>query len=335
MIIARTPLRISLAGGGTDMPAFYKNQPGMAVSFAINKYIYVVVNPRFDDRLRVSYSKTEIVDNVADIQHDIIRAVLHYAKVQWGLEIVTVADIPGSGTGLGSSSSLTVGLLNCLHRMEMQKRDYACEDPSPNWLAETAFSIEENSCHKSVGKQDHYAAVLGGFNMLEFHPKKTVYTEVESRWDCENPWSRQEFSDNALLLWTGISRSSTDILAEQKEGFASGKNLEHGKDMIKLTEKLYMHLRNGNIKEAGQTMGESWEVKKKFSRHISNEWIDDWHQKAMSAGAWGGKLCGAGGGGFLFFLAPIQNHKKIVQSTGLRKIDFEISSNGSEIIYNG
>lgn len=304
----------------------------MVLSFAINKYVYVMVNKKFDDHFRVTYSKTENVDTIDQIEHDLIRETLRYAKAENGLEVVTVADIPGSGTGLGSSSALTVGLLNCLHRRYMKKADFNGGEPSKNWLAETAFMIESEKCHKPVGKQDHYAAALGGFNMIQFSKKSVKYTEVASRWDCNNPWSQGDLEEYMFLLWTGISRPSSDILQIQKDNFSSGKTIEFGKDMINVAKKVYTYLLDGEIHLAAEQLNNGWEIKKRFSPWISNEWIDNWYQLAMNNGAWGGKLCGAGGGGFLLFVAPPDTHDRIVKATGLRKIDFKIENEGSVII---
>jgi len=322
MIISRTPLRISLVGGGTDMPAFYEQHPGTVASFAINKYVYVIVNQKFDDKYRISYSKTENSDSLDGIKHDLIRETLREAKKLNGMEVVTVADIPGSGTGLGSSSAVIVGLLNCFYK-----------EQSSNWLAETAFDIEAKTCRKPVGKQDHYIAALGGFNLLQFSKKKIIYSSVESRWDCENPWSQNDLEKKMLLLWTGMTRSSSDILQKQKDGFSNGKNTEFGVQLSNLAHDFHGELINGEIKEAAKLISVGWEIKKNLSPWISNDFIDNWYKLAMQNGAWGGKLLGAGGGGFLFFLAPPETHSRIIKATGLQRIGFKIENRGSEVIY--
>lgn len=315
MIISRTPLRISLCGGSTDVPAFYEKHHGAVLSFAINKFIYVMVNGKFDDKFRVSYSKTENVDTVDEIKHNLIRETLKFAKKKKGLEVVTVADIPGGGTGLGSSSALLVGLLNCLYK-----------DQSPNWLAETAFDIESGACRKPVGKQDHYASALGGINYMQFSKKSVSYKPIVC---SENP------EKYMLLLWTGISRPSSDILEKQKEGFTVGSTTEHGLALAKLAKETTRHLvENGDLLKLGENISAGWEIKKKLSPWITNEWVDDWYNKAMENGAYGGKLLGAGGGGFLFFMAAPDSHARIIKATGLRAIPFKIENKGSEVVYN-
>lgn len=322
MIISKTPLRISLVGGGTDVPAFYEKHPGAVVSFSIDKYIYVAVNEKFDDSVRVSYSKTENRAVVDDIKHDLIRETLKFAHKVKGLEITTMADIPGNGTGLGSSSSLTVGLLNCLYR-----------DQTPNWLAETAFAIEAGACRKPVGKQDHYASALGGFNYIQFSKKRVVYEDVKSLWDADNTWSQNELCEHMLLLYTGMTRQSTDILTKQKEGFQSGDTIQFGAELSNFAKEFLHKLVYGCIEDAARIISQGWEIKKKLSPWITNDFIDDWYEKGMNNGAWGGKLLGAGGGGFLFFMATPDTHHRITKATGLKRVPFRIENNGSEIVY--
>ena len=319
MIISRTPLRVSLVGGGTDMPSFYEKHPGACLSFAINKYVYVALNDHFVNKYRISYSRTENVESLDLIQHDLIRETLKFSRLQEGFEVVTVADIPGNGTGLGSSSAMIVGLLKCLHRKFMGN------DGELQWLAKTAFFIEAHKCHKPVGKQDHYATALGGFNLYIFSDKEVRYTQAPFTVTLER---------HMLLLWTGIARKSEDILTQQKERFASGNTLGIGKELAVLAETaFYDWVQYRDIQKLAEYISYGWEIKKKLAPWITNEWIDDWYAKAMNNGAWGGKLCGAGGGGFLLFMAPPDTHDRIVKATGLRKIDFKIENEGSKIIY--
>ncbi len=334
MIVSRTPLRISLVGGSTDTPAFYSKHPGCVVSFAIDKYIYIMLNPKFDGSFRLSYSKTENVDKISEIKHPLVRNMLD----RWGwnemnpLEIVSVADIPGEGSGLGSSSSFTVGLLNAIW-------SYIGKSESTKFeLAEQAFRDELLS-HSSIGKQDHYAVAFGGFNRLQFSKweynpqQRFLVTPVKSKWDCDNPWSWNDLHKYMLLLWTGMTRKSDDLLKWQKENFDSGNTIEIGKEMVAQADTFYDLLINGNVKDAARIIHLGWQLKKRLAKDISNEFVDDWIQKAMNNGAWGGKLCGAGGGGFLFFFSPPDTHDRIVKATGLRKVDFDLDTEGSVILH--
>ena len=322
MIVCRTPLRISLVGGGTDTPSFYEKHPGCVVSFAINKYVYIILNKKFDsNKVRVSYSVTENVNHIGKIKHPIIRNMLEkYGSLMPDIpEIVSVADIPGEGSGLGSSSSFTVGLLNAI-------AEYSGFDQAQCWRFERqAFELERMS-NPSIGKQDHYVASIGGFHRYDFlEDGEVMVTRVDGNWG--------EFHSHMLLLYTGVTRKSDDLLKFQKDGFDAGKTIEIGKIMVHESERFYNQILNGKIGEAADTIHACWHLKRKLAQGISNEWIDKWYQDAMLNGAWGGKLCGAGGGGFLFFLAPPDAHDRIVQATGLQKVDFDIDREGSKIIY--
>jgi D-glycero-alpha-D-manno-heptose-7-phosphate kinase len=305
MIISKTPLRVSLVGGGTDVPAFYEQSPGAVVSFAISKYIYVAVNEKFDGCFRVSYSVTENVDRVEEIKHSLVRHTLKHQKPKAGLEIVSIADIPGEGTGLGSSSAFEVGLLHAFNWNE----HYV----SPRLLAETAFQIERE-CHRDIGKQDHYAAAYGGFNRFRFKPSSV---DVEMLYPPDMRWF--------LLLYTGITRKADDLLRAQSKAFQADK-LAIGKEMAALAE-------NFSEENISETLQDGWVLKKRLYKGVTNDQIDDWYIRAIMAGAQGGKICGAGGGGFLLFYAPPDAHEGIVKATGLRKVDFQISTEGSKVIY--
>lgn len=333
MIVSRTPLRISLVGGGTDVPAFYEKQAGCVVSFAINKYIYIMVNDKFDGKYRVSYSKTENVENISQIQHPLVKVVLasHFGSglFKSGIEIASIADIPGEGSGLGSSSSFTVGLLNSVR---MYQGGIETMDSEKDAIAKAAFRLEQK-VNNNIGMQDHCAAAFGGFHRYDFGAEGLhSRTEVSSRFDCSTPWSWNDLHKYMLLLWTGYTRSSRDILSAQQNGFASGKTLEYGKDLYQVAVTFHENLIRGRIERAAKIMGEGWAIKKKLAPGISNNWIDKWHEQAMNNGAWGGKLCGAGGGGFLFFFAPPDTHDRIVKATGLRRVDFNLDHEGSVII---
>lgn len=319
MIITRTPLRISLLGGGTDVSSFYENHAGVVVSFAINKYIYVNVNKRFEDTCRISYSVTENVVSVKDISHDLIRTTLERFGIKNGVEIATIADIPGNGTGLGSSSALTVGLIKALS-----------VDISNKTLAERAYEIESGKCGHPVGKQDMYASAFGGMNLFTF-----TKNNVDVQPLClENEYVDYVLS-HFLLLWTGITRDAKNILLDQKRNFKNGGTVEIGKQLSRMAFDFGAELLNSTmeIKRIGEYIGESWKLKRFLSDAIATSRIDELYATGIRAGAFGGKLLGAGGGGFLLFVAPPQTHGKIVEKTGLRKINFKLEPSGSEIVY--
>lgn len=320
MRITRTPLRISLIGGGTDMPAFYEKHAGHVFSFTINKYVYVSVNRKFDDKVRVSYSQTEIVNSTDDLKHDLARESLRLYKIMNGMEISSISDIPGNGTGLGSSSAFTVGLIKAID-----------PDIPHGILAERAFTVEANECHHPVGKQDQYASAYGGFNFFTFSAKNV---RVEPVFPGQT-W-RAGLQDHCLLLWTGIARDANEILARQRSTFMNGGNVEIGLQLSRLAVDFHAEFIHGmQPARIGEFLGEAWKIKKFLASGISNNKIENWYDIAMRAGAYGGKILGAGGGGFLFFIAPPSTHAAIVQATGLRRIDINIEPEGSKVIYDG
>lgn len=318
MLITRTPLRISLVGGGTDVKEFYSKHAGAVVSFAINHYVYVSVSKKFDGKFRISYSKTENVDTIDEIQHDLVRESLRLHNIKTGLEITSVSDIPGNGTGIGSSSAFTVGLVNALSR-----------NVQPAALAERAYVVENETCGHPTGKQDQYAAAFGGMNYFAFHRK---HVEVVSLHPSE-AW-HNDFQAHSLLLWTGISRDGNEILKEQRGNFSSGTNLEIGRQMAQLANDLYIEILNEeSMERIGGLIAESWKIKKFFASAISNIRTEAQIEEIMRNGAYGCKLCGAGGGGFLFVLASPSDHARIVKRTGLRQVKFKIEKEGSKVIY--
>lgn len=319
MRITRTPLRISLVGGGTDMHSFYSRYPGAVFSFAINKYVYVSVNEKFDGTFRVSYSKTELSPTIDEIQHTLVRNCLKIMNIKNGVEITSVADIPGEGTGLGSSSAFTVGLLKALSPKNIE----------PSILAERAYEVEANMCLHPVGKQDQYASAIGGMNFMTFGKSSVSVRPVmpSSEW-------MHDFYSSSLLLWTGVTRSANDILTSQRKGFQDGVNITVGKTLSREAHLFMQEITDGaKIKKLGEILDRTWELKKALAPQISNPKLDELYTKAKEAGAYGGKILGAGGGGFFFFFAPNYLHKQIIEATGLRRIDFSLEQNGSEVIY--
>lgn len=319
MIISRTPLRISFAGGGSDLPAFYEQERGAVLSTTIDKYIYITVNRKFDDKIRVSYSVTEIVDDVNDLKHELVREAIKMAGLDGGLEITSIGDVP-AGTGLGSSSSYTVGLLNALFA-------YQGILLTPRELAEKACQIEIDICGKPIGKQDQYAAAFGGLNYIEFHPNRVTV--------C--PIGNFPRVGNLILFYLGSERSADEILAEQQDLVQSDEQKRtNTRRMVYLAQVMDSWLRDGYVEKFGDLLHRAWLLKKTLSPHISNPEIDKWYDLARQYGADGGKVCGAGGGGFLLLYAPQGHHVAIKEALhDLEYIPFNFEPRGSAIIYNG
>ncbi|MDO8513845.1 MAG: GHMP kinase [bacterium] len=324
MIIAKTPIRISFAGGGSDLHSFYKNQLGAVVSTTIDKYIFVTVNKNFDAGVKLKYSKSEDVKKVTQLKHNRAKAILNYLKLDGGLEISSLADIPSKGTGLGSSSSFTVALLHALHTY---KQEYA----SPEQLAQEACRIEIDILKEPIGKQDQYAAAYGGLNFIQFNPDKSVFVDPII---CKQE-TILKLEGNLLILFTGITRSASSILSSQKKNMETEtKKTQIMKKMVALARDLKNELQKNNVEVFGQILHENWLLKKEMASGISNDKIDYWYNKAMKAGATGGKLLGAGGGGFLLFYAPKEKHDAIKRSLkSLRPLDFKFDYQGSKIIF--
>jgi D-glycero-alpha-D-manno-heptose-7-phosphate kinase len=323
MIISKTPFRISFAGGGTDLPVFYQHEPGAVTSSTIDRYMFITVNKRFDSSVRISYSKTEIVDSAHLIHHPIIREVLLMLGLTNGIEITSIADIP-AGTGMGSSSSFTVGLLNALHA-------YQGHCASAEQLAQEACRIEIELLKEPIGKQDQYAAAYGGLNHIQFNPDETVFVNpVIGRFEA-----REELSENLLLFYTGITRSASKILAKQQEDTTS--KLDVLQRMREISRQLAKVLQSsGRLSEFGELLHEAWLLKRQITSGISNPDIDRWYETARQAGALGGKLLGAGGGGFFLLYVERQNQKYVRESLHeLKELPFSLEPQGSKIIYVG
>lgn len=324
IIISRTPLRISFVGGGTDIPEYYRNNGGGAVvNAAIDKYVHIVVNKKFDDQVRVSYGQTEIVSKAEDVRHPLVREALRLLDIRKGVEIVSISDIPSHGTGLGSSSTFTVGLLNALHA-------WVSEHASAKQLAEEAVRIERDIIKDPGGKQDQYIAAYGGLRFMEFHPDERVdVTPVIMGED-----NLQRLQKSLLLFYTGMGRNGTSILKGQINEMEN--HWEHYKVMRQLASDLYHDLENGSVHSLGKYLHENWERKRRLHGPISNATIDALYARALHAGAVGGKIIGAGGGGFLLLYVP-PDRQKAVRDTlaNLRLEPFSFEPLGSRIIYIG
>lgn len=324
MIITRTPLRISFAGGGSDLPAFYERERGAVVSTAIDKYIYITVNPKFDHKIRASYSVTEIVDSIREVKHELIREALYLLNIKEGIEITSISDIPSQGTGLGSSSSYTVGLLNALYA-------YQGHMAGAERLADEACHIEIDRCRKPIGKQDQYIAAYGGLQYIRFNSDGTVYTDPVI---CA-PATRRKLQSRLLLLYTGLTRSANAILSEQtNETRSSEEKRASLRHMVNLADQLCEALGRNEIDAFGEILHAGWLEKRKLAAKISNGRIDDWYDRARSAGAIGGKVLGAGGGGFLLLYADPAHHADICRALPeLLPISFCFCPQGSKVIY--
>ncbi len=322
MIITQTPLRMSLAGGGSDLPAFYRQFGGAVVTTTIDKYVYVNVNKKFDERIRLSYSKTEDVASPDEIEHRIVRAALKKLDITGGLEITSIADIPSRGTGLGSSSSFTVGLLLALHA-------YQSAYISPGDLAEESCSVEIDLCGERIGKQDQYAAAFGGLNFIRFEPDDRVIVEPLL---CSHD-TLLNLETSLVAFYTGNTRRASSILVEQSQSAESDKKTQRLlMRMVELAHQLRTELNRGNVDALGEILEEGWHLKREVHPLVSNSAIDDWYAAARHAGAHGGKLLGAGGGGFLLFFAHPDRHRDIERALDLRRVDVSLERSASRVL---
>ncbi len=324
MIIARSPLIISLRGGGTDLPSYYKEHEGFLISAAIDKYVYILVHETFGEEMLIKYSKQERVTSLEEIQHPIIREALKLLDIPpKKLEICSMADIP-AGTGLGSSSTFTIGLLKALHA-------YKGDIVSTRTLAEEACEIEMERLKEPIGKQDQYIAAYGGITCMDFRKDGYVWVDPLSLSDE----TLYNLEDHLLLFFTGYSRSASTILAEQdkrsKEHDSSMvANLDFVKELGLQSKKAF---EEGNLEEFAKIMNVHWEYKKKRSGGMSNPKMDEWYQLAMENGAKGGKLIGAGGGGFMLFYAEDKIRlRKVLREAGMQEVRFRFEMEGAKII---
>jgi D-glycero-alpha-D-manno-heptose-7-phosphate kinase len=315
---------MSFVGGGSDLPAFYRKEGGAVLSTAIDKYVYVNVNKKFDNGIRIAYSKNEEVPSVAQIEHKLVRAAMEYLNIDGGLEITTIADIPSKGTGLGSSSSFTVGLL---HALNAYKGRYV----SSEQLGVDSCRIEIDICGEPIGKQDQYAAAFGGFNLIEFRQDDSV---IVSPVICD-PKTIKMLEQNVLMFYTGITRSASALLKQQSDDIASDARKHRTVvKMVNLAYTLRDELHNNNVDAFGDILHENWMLKKSITAGISTSFIDDWYEAARAAGAKGGKILGAGAGGFLMLYAPSESHARIRHALpDLRPIDVGFEPLGSRIIF--
>ena len=323
MIVVQTPLRISFLGGGTDFEDFYLNHGGAVLTTAIDKYIFIIVKERFDDMIYVNYSKKEIADSPDKLEHELVREAMKITGVTKGVEITTLADVPADGIGLGSSSSVTVGLLQALYA-------YQGEIVSAEALAEQACHIEIDILGKPIGKQDQYIAAFGNTRFITFDKTGIKVESIKL-----SPEDKRRLNENLLLFYTGMSRNASDILSEQKA------NINQRLDVLSEMEKLAFKAKGiflngyGSPNGFGEFLHRGWELKRSLASKISNSEIDDIYEAARRAGAIGGKITGAGGGGFLLLYCRVEKQDEVRGALkGLRELPFHFEQDGSKVIFN-
>lgn len=328
MIVSKTPLRMSFVGGGSDLSAYYKNGYGAVVSTAIDKYVYVIVNKKFDEYIRIGYSQTELVNDINSIQHNIIREALKLiGGINKNIDIVYMADVlPYDwGTGLGASSSIAVGVLNALYA-------YKGVSVSAETLAKQACQIEIDVLGQPIGKQDQYAAAFGGMNYIRFDANEDV--KVELIRISEN--KKQEMDKRLMLFNTNLNSDSKAVLQEQRSNTEMNNDVQRRiSGMVEYADRLRDELSLNKIDGLGEMLHQNWLVKKSLASKISNSKIDYYYEKALEAGALGGKILGSGGGGFLLFFCEHGKQGNVrLALSDLKEMEFHFSSHGSEIIYN-
>ena len=324
MIIVRTPLRVSFVGGGSDIKDFYEQRDGMVVCTAIDKYVYAIVKERFDDMIYINYSRKECVTSVDEIGHDLVREAMKMTGVERGVEITTLADIPSSGSGLGSSSSITVALLHALYAYQNQL-------VTAEQLAENACRIEIDILGKPIGRQDQYAAAYGGLNKFTFQAgDRTLRTPVPMIGSIQ-----RAFASCMLLYYTGMTRSADNILKEQKANMSECKRMATMAKMAALVGPFVEAMQTGDIGRCGELLGENWRLKQEMASGISNPMIRDMYETATAAGALAGKIAGAGGGGFLLLLVPRERQNSVFSAmSSYRELPFMFEEGGSKVIFD-
>ncbi|MBW7884359.1 MAG: GHMP kinase [Caldilineaceae bacterium] len=322
MIISQTPLRISFFGGGTDFKEFYDVEPGCVISSAIDKYIFVTIKERFDDKIRVGYTRTELVDSIDEVEHDLVRECLRLTGITKRVEINTMADIPSQGSGLGSSSSVTVGLLHAMYAYLGTPQDHAT-------LARRACEIEIHALKKPIGRQDQYIAAYGGQRFISFCNGDDVKVESVTI----DPRVARRLNQNLMLFYTNVARKAESVLAEQRQ------NIEARRDILREMKRMAMVARGcleqGELDEFGALMHDAWLLKKQLASKISNSQIDDLYNTALRAGALGGKITGAGGGGFLMLYCPRHKQDGVRDALHhLSELPFHLERDGTKVIFN-
>lgn len=324
MIVSRAPLRMSFVGGGSDLPSYYRQVGGAVLSTSVDKYMYVTVNKKFDNDIRLSYSITENENSTQHIKHPIVRNTLELLNIRGGIEITSISDIPSQGSGLGSSSSYTVALLHALYA-------YKGESASKEELGRLSSHIEIDLCGDKIGKQDQYAAAFGGLNLIEFNEDDSV---VVSPVICK-PETIKKMEESIIVFYTGRTRSASALLSEQSNNMKKADKRELMSNMVSLAYDMRSLLENDDVESLGELLDKNWQLKRQMTVGISDPQIDDWYSKGILAGATGGKILGAGNGGFMMFFAPKEKHARITKvMKGLQRVPFSFDNSGSKIVFS-
>lgn len=322
MIITQTPLRISFLGGGTDFRDYFLQEEGWVLSCAIDKYIYVTIKERYDDRIRVGWTKTELVDDLDELEHELVRECLRKTGITKRVEISTMADIPSEGSGLGSSSTVTVGLLNAMYT-------YLGTPKELETLAREACEIEIDILHKPIGIQDQYIAAYGGRRFFRFCRSGCVEVEQVRL----EPDQVRRLNRNLMLFFTGVTRSASTVLNEQVQNISSRLPILH--EMKRLAQEARTRLEAGEFDALGCLLDEGWQLKRQMASKVSNTSLDDLYDRARRAGALGGKITGAGGGGYLLLYVPAQQQDNVRAALKeLPELPFNLEPDGSKVIFN-
>lgn len=322
MIITRTPLRISFAGGGTDLPEYFEKHGGCVTSTAIDKFVYCIVKERFDEKIYVNWTKKEIVDSVDEVEHELVREAMRKVGIDKGVEISFLSDVPGEGSGLGSSSSVTVGVLHALHH-------YAGDTPSSEQLAREACEIEVGILRKPIGWQDQYIAAFGGLRVFTFGPGRAVTSEP-----VEASREALEDLDNMLMLfYTGKTRQASRILSQQRTNIP--RRLDTLREMGRQAREARQLIESGDVAALGALLDRGWTAKRTLARNVSSTDLDAIYARARTAGALGGKISGAGGGGFFLLCVPSEKRRAVRTALPtLKEMPFRLERGGSRVVVN-
>jgi D-glycero-alpha-D-manno-heptose-7-phosphate kinase len=323
MILTRTPFRVSFAGGGSDLPEFYRRSAGAVLSCTIDKAMYIAVHPYFHDKIRIKYSRTEDVASAAEVGHPLVRECLNLVGIERGMEIASFADVP-AGTGMGSSSAFTVGLLHALWARSGRK-------PSAQQLATAACDIEIERAKEPIGKQDQFAAAYGGLNFVRFNSDESVEVHPVR---C-SPKTRAELSGRLMLFYIGLERPAASILSEQGRNMADREKFRSVEQMVQLATELRNALEKDNLDSFGDILDQGWKLKRGLASGITNDVVETNYRLAREAGAAGGKLLGAGSGGFLLLSCERKKQKQVREALrGLREMPVSLTESGSEVVHN-